>query len=36
MVEADSISDRWEVYARLLELRLPVTSAGAERGRGHG
>jgi len=33
---ADSVSDRREVYARLLELRLPITRAGAERGRGHG
>ena len=34
--EADSVSDRREVYARLLELRLPISRAGAERGRGHG
>jgi hypothetical protein len=34
--EADSVSDRREVYARLLELRLPISRASAERGRGHG
>jgi hypothetical protein len=34
--EADSVSDRREVHARLLELRLPITRAGAKRGRGHG
>jgi hypothetical protein len=31
-----SIDDSREVYARLLELRLPITRAGAKRSRGSG